>query len=335
MKILAKSALRDGQPESRKSLPVDGIEIIFLGGEVERRKETIEKLIALTDNFPILGVEAPCEEQGLVISPLAENKGIAAASRDYLSICVEIINEAHQRTRKEMYFQYQHSFEPFNQDGKPARYYHQKMIQQLATFHHGLEKNSDIPLHVENGTPIGIRASQPAYVPVTARLHDFVQAALPIALDITHLAITLYSWSQAERSRGGLYRIPTPSGALYIEMKESEAQIGQRIRESSSIQESITLEVIRQIYQCGPFIHSLQFANAKRGVGTDDHDEGYAGTDGLLDIPRIFQEAIIPLNIPYVIPEYTERDYNNPTNQQQAIEMVRALMEQKDKSIEK
>src|SRR3989344_8171957 len=216
MKILAKSALHAGQPESRKSLPVDGIEIIFLGGEAEQRLQTIERLCLLTNDFPVVGIEAPCEERGLIISPLANDKIMATASQDYLLRCIEMCNEVHSRTGKEMYFQYQHSFEAFSPDGKPSRYYDQQLIPKLAALHHRLERNSQVPLHVENGTPIGIRASQPAYVPVTSDLHHFVQAGLPIALDITHLAITLYSWSQASKSRNGLYRLSTPRGSLYI-----------------------------------------------------------------------------------------------------------------------
>jgi len=73
------------------------------------------------------------------------------------------------------------------------------------------------------------------------------------------------------------------------------------------------------------FIGSLQFSNAKAGVGTSDDDEGYAGEDGLLDIPRIFREAIIPVDVPYLIPEYQETNYGNPVHQQKVIAMVRDL----------
>ena len=326
MKILAKSALRQGQPAARQSLPVDGIEILFLGGEVEQRQHTINKLTELADHFQVVAVEAPCVESGKVISPLAHDKILAAASQDYLKKCIDILNEVHFRTKREMYFQYQHSFEAFGPNGKPSREYHPSLIPHLAAFHQQLKRNSNIPLQVENGTPIGIRQGVPAYVPVTARLHDFVQAGLPIALDITHLAITLYSFSCARSKSNGLFLLGSPVGSLYIEMNRQDQEKGARIRSSSSIQEAITSEVIHQIHQYKPFIQSLQFSNAKAGVGTDDADEGYAGTDGLLNIPRVFQEAILPLNIPYVIPEYTEQNYNRPVNQQLAIEMVRRLM---------
>jgi hypothetical protein len=39
----------------------------------------------------------------------------------------------------------------------------------------------------------------------------------------------------------------------------------------------------------------------------------------------VLAEAIIPCNIPYVIPEYHEEDYCNPQHQRRIIPFVRAL----------
>lgn len=146
-----------------------------------------------------------------------------------------------------------------------------------------------------------------------------------MALDIAHLAITLYTWSKAQQQRDGSYLIESPRGRLEIEMTDKDYEIGKRIRDSLSLQEAITAEVIECINKYSSLIGSLQFSNAKAGVGTDVNDEGYIGRDGLLDIPRIFREVIIPKNISYVIPEYQETDYLDPIHQREAIAMVRRL----------
>lgn len=327
MKILTKSALLPGQPEARKTLPVDGIEIIFLGGELERYDQTRDQLLRLADDFEVIGLEAPCDERGLIINPLNENVE-GTLSRSYLSTCIQLANELQKLSRKEVYFQYQYSFENIDENGKPIQQYNRsQLLEQIAHFHRELEREADISVQIENGTPIGMRRGKPAYIPVMTQGEDFAVGDIPLALDITHLAITLYTWSRAEESANGLYRIPSPRGSIWLPLSASELQIGARIRASSYIQDAITSEVIAQIQNYASRIGSLQFSNAKPGVGTDEADEGYAGTDGLLDVPRVFKEAIIPANIPSVIPEYTERDYLKPTNQKVAIEMVRRLMD--------
>lgn len=326
MKILAKSALRAGQPEARQSLPVDGIELILLGGEIEHYQQTQNQLLQIAEHFEVIGLEAPCEEQGLVISPLSEDPSIAAASREYLFQCVDLINVISSRTKREAYFQYQHSFGNFNKLGKPLQSYtREELIQQAADFHAQLQKNSDVPIQVENGTPLCIRGGKPAYVPITTRGEDFADRSIPLALDIAHLAITFYTWSRAQQQRDGLYLIESPRGRLWVEMTDKDYDLGRKIRGSLSLQEAITTEIVDVIRKYSGLIGSLQFSNAKPGVGTDDRDEGYAGEAGLLDVPRIFREAIISANIPYVIPEYEETDYLEPIHQREAIAMVRSL----------
>lgn len=158
MKILAKSALRGTQPKARQDLDVEGIELIFLGGEIEQYAQTREQLLEVAENFSVLGLEAPGEEQGKVISPLSENCSIRQGSQDYLFRCVELINEIHHKTHKEAYFQYRHSFENFDAFGKPSRkYVREELLRKASEFHQYAQQNSEVPLQVENGTPICIR----------------------------------------------------------------------------------------------------------------------------------------------------------------------------------
>ncbi len=326
MKILAKSALRGTQPEIRRGLAVDGIELVFLGGEIDRYQQTRDEVIHVAEYFAAIGLEAPCEEQGRLISPLSDNHLIAATSKDYLQRCVELINEVHHQTGREAYFQYQHSFAAFNERGKPlSRYPRDELVRKASDFHAQLQKDSDVPLQVESATPICIRGGKPAYVPIMTRGEDFTDGQISIALDIAHLGITFYTWSKAQQQQDDLYLIESPRGRLWVEMADKDHQIGSRIKHSSSLQDAITAEIIGFIKEYSGLIGSLQFSNAKAGVGTDDGDEGYAGEDGLLDVPRIFREAIIPANISYVIPEYQETNYLNPVQQQKAIAMVRGL----------
>src|SRR3989338_4870717 len=328
MKILAKSALRADQIAVRKSLAVDGIEIILLSEDMDNYSQALDKLRRAADDFSVVGLEAPCEDKDLVINPISDDIFQSRKSRDYLFRCVDLINGVKQGTDCEAYFQYQYSFDSFDQ-GKPRHGAARKiLLERIVEFHHELQHRSDVPLQIENGTPIGIRKNQPMYLPVTAGMEEFGEMPIPLALDIAHLAISLYTWSKAVKD-GELYRVATPLGSLSIEMSDAQSSAGAYIGESffrgTFTRDTITAIINRFIHIYHDLIGSLQFSNAKPGVGTDVHDEGYAGMNGLLDVERVFREAIIPLNIPYVIPEYEEDDYLHPTHQRDAIEMVRRL----------
>ncbi|HLC71492.1 MAG TPA: hypothetical protein VJI32_05775, partial [Candidatus Nanoarchaeia archaeon] len=67
MKILAKSALRADQIAVRKSLAVDGIEIILLSEDMDNYSQALDKLRRAADDFSVVGLEAPCEDKDLVI----------------------------------------------------------------------------------------------------------------------------------------------------------------------------------------------------------------------------------------------------------------------------
>ena len=186
MKILAKSALYTGQPEARQDLSVDGIEIIFLGGELERYNQTKNQLLRLADHFNVIGLEAPCDERGLIINPLAEDLS-GTLSRSYLSACVQLANDVQHLSKKEVYFQYQYSFDNFERNGTPIRQYDRlQLLEQVAEFHHKLQRQSDVSVQIENGTPIGIRRGKPAYIPAMTRCEDFAPASIPMALDIIY-----------------------------------------------------------------------------------------------------------------------------------------------------
>jgi len=328
MKLLAKSIIDQRQTDIRKDLDVEGIEIILLGGELEKDniKATTEAFITLAEDFPVIGIEAPTSYKGLPVNPIAEDKVTRGISRDYLQRCVDLTSQLRAKANVEVYFQYQFAFGNYLPTGYPK----QKVplsyeLEQIASFHYALESQCDFPIQIENGTPIHLHNDFPAYRNSTIRMSDFAQHCLPVALDICHLALTLYTWSKAKPLTISLDSVKTPKGILAIEMTEEDRALGTRIAQEKNEQRTITNIIIEQIREYAPLIGSLQFSNAKPGFATDELEESYAGSDGLIDIPRVLAEAIIPCNIPYVIPEYHEEDYCNPQHQRRIIPFVRAL----------
>ncbi len=328
MKLLAKSIIDKRQTDTRKDLDVDGIEIVLLGRELddENINATTQAFIALADHFPIIGVEAPISYHGLPVNPIAEDTSIREQSREYLQRCLDLTSQLKAATGAEVYFQYQYAFGNFQPNGYPARKVPRDYeLQQIAAFHRSLEAQCDFPVQIENGTPIHLHNNQPAYRHTTIRLSDFAEHNIPVALDICHLAISLYTWSKARPLTLNLDSVKTPRGILAIEMTEEDRTFGRRIADSRKDQNSITDILIEQITQYAPIIGSLQFSNAKAGFATSDEEEGYAGSDGLIDIPRVLAKAIVPCNLPYLIPEYQEEDYCSPIHQRTIISFVRTL----------
>ncbi len=194
-------------------------------------------------------------------------------------------------------------------------------------FHRSLQASAQVPVQLENTTPVCIVDGRPSYNHHFTRFSDYQADSLSMALDISHLAITLYGWSKVRKDRSNGCFVDSPLGRLFPPLTTEDLQVGKRIATSNDVPKAITDEVIAQIQSHARTIGSLQFSNARYGVGTDDLDEGYAGTDGLLDMYRILSEVVLHSDIPYVIPEYHERDYLNPVEQQKAVGMVRQLQE--------
>ncbi len=330
MKILAKSALVESQIEARKQLSVDGIEIIFLRSEIEEYQKTKQDMLSLANSFPIIGIEAPCEVGDMFINPISGVRKVREGSKMYLAKCVELANEIASCRNIELYVQYQFTFGLLDADlHTNVDISRREELEKIARFHHWLRAGSSIPVQIENGTPLHPYRGRIGHRLTTTRLEDFAEYKIPLALDICHLALTLHTWSAAVRQRQDLYTIDSGSEIIPLLLTEEDAFVGWKIRQGSSslgtLRDAITTEVILQIQEYRSLIGSLQYSNALPGFAIQHTDEGYAGREGLLDLPRILREAVMPCKIPYVVPEFEESDYDNPLHQSAAVRAWREL----------
>ncbi len=93
MKLLAKSAIDPVQTDVRKKLPVDGIEIIFLGPEIDNYERTMGYFLRLAEHFPVIGIEAAMTMGNLPVNPVSGQPAIAQPSQDYLRRGIALASE--------------------------------------------------------------------------------------------------------------------------------------------------------------------------------------------------------------------------------------------------
>lgn len=326
MKLLAKSILHPGQIAARARLACDGIEILLLGNDFQDIAATKDALIAIAREYPVVGLEAPDSVDGKPVYPLAREPALHHFSREFLSRCVELANELDAKTNAKVYFQYQHLGNRALPDVPVQDGY--AFDLDATVYHHTLlQRSSNVPVQMENITPLCAGFGQEEnlyYRTVMARTSDFADANIPLALDIAHLAETLYTWSQAKQDAHG-WHVATARGKLYFPAADEDIATGVRIARHSHLETAITDEIIAEIRKHAALIGSLQFANAQPGFAIEHDNEGFAGDGGLIDVPRVLKEAVIPAGIPYVIPEYREKDYLDPVNQRAAVDLVRTL----------
>ena len=338
MKILAKSILAL-QMEARKSLDVEGIEILLLEKDFEDLKSTKESLVRVASEWPLVGLEAMDGTSKYGMNPFSANKREAQFSRDLLLRYVDMINELNAKTKNIPYAQFQYLLDKFVKKGKEYRAKpvdKNEQLERIRLHFNGLSSISDIELQLENITQVNpAKDGSLRHCYTTLHPRDFSSMGIPMALDVIHLAQTLYIWSQATKkdSANGLYpvvtRIDGKTTRIYIQMSDYELEIGNRIRgdiKRTGIRNAITSEIVSLILKYGENIGSLQFANAKVGFGAEFGEDGIATSEGMIDLKRLFNEAIILKNIPYVIPEFEEQDYTKPVNQRKAVNMVKDLI---------
>lgn len=331
MKILAKSILHEGQIETRKPLNCDGIEILLLGKELDNLRQTRDHLVSLADDFGIIGIEAPDTVRGIPVYPTSDDVAVREHSRAFLEECVALSNQVWEKTGVPVYFQYQYLYDRLNDDGTLARNPPRDAeLSKVREYHKKLQRMSDVDVQMENTTPLcaGFGQEKRLYSrPVTARMVDFTDMGVPLALDIVHLAETLYTWAQAKRDDKGHFVVDSQRGKLYFPAIMQDLDIvGARMKENHNISDAITNEIVEWIGYSGNKyrIGSLQFANAQPGFAVSHENEGYEGANGLIDVPRVLK-AIVKADIPYVIPEYREKDYLNPVNQRAAVRLLREI----------
>jgi hypothetical protein len=326
MKLLAKSILHPGQIAARRQLKCDGIEILLLGNDFKDISLTKAALRETAQEYPVVGLEAPDSVDGMPVYPLSPDSTIAHFSREFLARCIELAHELTAKTNAEVYFQYQYCGSPAHPN-TPFRSDYESDLEAMANHYSLLQRSSNVPIQMENGTPIAAAYDQEEKLyarTVSARMSDFADTNIPLALDIVHLAETLYTWSQAKQDNCGWF-VETKRGRMYFPAVEEDIATGYRLAKQHDLRTAITDQIILEIKSNADRIGSLQFANAQAGFALEHENEGHAGADGIIDVARVMKEAIIPANIPYVIPEYRETDYLDPVHQRAAARMVREL----------
>jgi hypothetical protein len=339
MHILAKSVLDEKQLASRavlkQELPIKGIEILLRDKDFQDIEKTAKWLIEIGNKYKILGLETGVSTiiggKKIAINPISHDAYTRTIAKQFLARYVSLINNVMEKTSAQVYAQWQLLGEPYGPDRKPSQILsHSDELKKLQTYHLQLQSQSHAHLQMENGVPINPNGtpSKPEEFYndfIMTRIEDYRVAGMPAALDVTHLALSLNCWAHSE-PQGALYKLNTKNGTFYFQQTQSDVEAGERIKKAmkngASLRESITDELIRVVLTHKKEIGSLQFADAERGFGTDENEQGYHGTDGLINMQRLFQEAIIPADIPYVIPEYHETDYTNPIHQKKAIKDI-------------
>lgn len=328
MKILAKSILNPDQLEVRKSLDVDGIEILLLSKDWINKKATETMLKDATKEWKVIALEAPdCFEDGSVIIPInpaSNDKVTQTKSKDFLKEFVEFANLTKARGITVPYAQFQFTFKQYDQDGHTPRADHQLTIHQLAEFYSELQKNTDIPLQIENSILIGAPLNSKVFHYHTAcNLKDFEDTNILLALDIAHLSQTIHTYTEATKT-GEKYKIIVNKKYYYLPLSPADIQIRNRIKKrKGKLEERITAELLYQIATYRPQIGSMQFSGAK-GFGFNKEDAG-TSDPGIFDLDQVLSAAI-KADVPYLIPEFLEVNYLNPINQIAAIKMVRSLI---------
>ena len=333
MKILAKSILDSKQIEARKSLPVDGIEILLLEKDFQNCKKTKEDLTKIAEEWPLIGLEAPDSIRKYPIDPTSTNKNIREFSENFLLRFIDFSNNVNLKTGNVAYLQFQYLFDQLIKKDYIKTTDRKAQLRKIREHYTRLKTRSSIELQIENIIPISPSSSNGTlnYCYTTIRPNDFIETQIPIALDIIHLAQTFYTWYKAKHKFKNYFSLDIKGKnpiTTYIEMTEEDIEIRNRLKRKINefgIKNAITSELIDTINNCQKIIGSLQFANAKIGYGAIQGEDGILINKGMIDIQRVFIEAIMPKNIPYVIPEYSERDYNNPINQRKSIEIIRKL----------
>ena len=335
MEILAKAILDRQQIEARKKLGVKGIELLLLDKDFRNLDKTKEALIQIAKDWEIVALEAPDSTKEYHINPFSADSKTRVSSRDFLLRYVELANTVNDSTNNISYAQFQYLFDGFDDNGKPIEVGRERLLGEIREHYGSLRQNSQVELQIENITQIN-----PAYADgslchcyTTIRPSDFQIIGTPLALDIIHLAQVMYTWLKAEPTDEdkNIARVKIPGmsqfgGEVYIQMTDEDKKTAERIKKEekgTSIREAITSELVRVIKFYRPLIGSLQFANAGVGFGAFPGEDGVASDTRVIDLKKDFQEAIIPSDVPYVIPEYRETDWLNPVNQQNAIAMIR------------
>ena len=343
MDILAKAILDSQQIEARKRLGVKGIELLLLDKDFRDLDKTKEALIRIAQEWEIVALEAPDSTKEYRLNPFSADSKTRVSSRDFLLRYVELANSVNNITKNIAYAQFQYIFDGFDDKGRPVEVDRERQLGEIREHYESLRRNSQVELQIENITQIN-----PAYADgslchcyTTTRPSDFPIIGTPLALDVIHLAQVLYTWLKTEPTdedkniaRVKIPGMPQFGGGVYIQMTDEDKKTAERIKKEqkeTNLRETITSELVRVIKFYRPLIGSLQFANASVGFGAFPGEDGVASDTGLIDLKRVFQEAIIPANVPYVIPEYRETDWLNPLNQQNAIAMVRRLSEEYSK----
>ncbi len=344
MEILAKSIVDDGQLEARKSLGVKGIELLLLEKDFDDIDKTKEKLVEIARQWEVVALEAPNGITKYPMNPFSADSGVRLSSRNFLSQYADLANSVNVITKNIAYAQFQYIFDEFNDEGRSPEVHRGEQLGMIKEHFEGLQKSSKVNLQVENTTPISQAYGRGtlSHCHTAIRPSDFAQIGVPMALDVIHLSQTCYTWLQAETENDNLFKVnilgvPKYKGKFYLQMTDEDLETVARIKknvEIMNIKDAITTELIRtiRIYSkmvtknYGPLIGSLQFANAEVGFGVLPGEDGIETSEGMIDVRRLFSEAIIPAGISYVTPEYHEKSWLVPINQQNAITLVRSLL---------
>lgn len=335
MNILAKSILNYGQLEARKRLNTPGVELLLLEKDFQDLTKTKDKLVRIAEEWPIIALEAPDSTKTYPINPFSDDIQVSRSSNDFLLHFVDLANYVNERTGKIAYAQFQYLFDRFGSNGLPKIVDREEQLAKIKDYYEQLRRNSQVKLQIENIIPINPAHADGSlrYCYTTIRPSDFALMDVPMALDVIHLAQTFYTWLKAQDEKDGLCKIKIPAlkefnGGIYIQMSEEDKVIREKIAndvKEVGLREAVTSELIAVIQNYNPLIGSLQFANAEAGFGAFPGEDGVESDEGMINIGRLFREAIIPANVPYVIPEYNEEDYTKPINQQKVIELIQKI----------
>ncbi len=317
MKLLAKSIVKEDQIEARKDLCKEGIEFLLLGPDVEGKNigNTLLRIVDANEkyHYPVIGLEAP-DSNGpeCNIDPISRDSYIQRNSREFLARCVTLSNEVALWTKAKVYFQYQCLFDKYPQVNWPPKIDLEQALDALQEFHHGLQRNSDIQLQMENAIPVdpAYSGSSMHHCFVTTRPSDFERMNIPMAFDVVHYAQSVYVWSKAEPASRDFFAIDADGKKYCLQMTDEDKEIGRSIL-GKDLKTAMTAEIIRVLEKHKSRIGSLQFSDTKIGFGTLQDEAGYDGEYGMIDVPKVI-ECARHTRIPYAIPEYKETNYNNP-----------------------